>query len=237
MESDLLIGRVQWEGGTVQRIPEPELMDDDAQARAYAEADFAEPHDRFVALLGDRFPDLPARGVALDLGCGPADVTLRFARAFPGWTIDGLDASPAMLRYGHAAVERAGLGRRVSLLQAYLPDGAAPRPPYDLVFSNSLLHHLHDPLTLWQCTQRWVRPGGVVFVMDLMRPATRATARRLVDLYAAGESDILQRDFFNSLLAAYEVSEVKTQLAAANVTHLQVEAASDRHLIAWGCSG
>jgi hypothetical protein len=30
----------------MDRIPEPELMDDEAQAKAYADADFAAPHER-----------------------------------------------------------------------------------------------------------------------------------------------------------------------------------------------
>src|SRR5690349_165975 len=35
----------------VQRILEPELMLDPAQAQAYASADFEEPHSRFITLL------------------------------------------------------------------------------------------------------------------------------------------------------------------------------------------
>ncbi|MBA1329736.1 hypothetical protein QQ73_00455, partial [Candidatus Endoriftia persephone str. Guaymas] len=64
----------------MKRIPEPvELMDEKAQAKAYAEADFREPNqlflDRLLALMGDRAPNH-----ALDLGCGPADITLHVAR-------------------------------------------------------------------------------------------------------------------------------------------------------------
>lgn len=40
----------------MQRIPEPDLMDDDAQARAYAEADFSEPHENFIALFKQQWP-------------------------------------------------------------------------------------------------------------------------------------------------------------------------------------
>jgi SAM-dependent methyltransferase len=218
----------------MERIPEPELMDDEAQARAYAEADFEEPHSRFVAQLRERLPGLPAAGTALDLGCGPADVTLRVARAFPGWSIDGLDGSAAMLRYGRAAVARAGVAPRVTLVQARLPDACAPRDCYDLVFSNSLLHHLRDPLVLWQCVGRWLAPGGAVFVMDLMRPESPAAAQQLVDTYAAGEPDILRRDFFNSLRAAYRVEEVRQQLRVAGLAPLSVASASDRHFVVWG---
>ena len=42
----------------MERIPEPELMEDEAQARAYAEANFAEPHSHFIELLQAVFPHM-----------------------------------------------------------------------------------------------------------------------------------------------------------------------------------
>ena len=78
----------------MKRVPEPELMLGEEQARAYAEADFREPHDHFVHLLRQKLPELPAEGRALDLGCGPGDISRRFARAFADWNVDGLDGAP-----------------------------------------------------------------------------------------------------------------------------------------------
>ncbi len=195
-------------------------MDDDAQARAYAAADFAEPHNRFVSLLLQHLPDLPRRGLALDLGCGPADVTIRVAKALPQWHFDGVDGAASMLRYGYRAVARAGLVDRVHLLQVRLPAVELPQPAYNLVFSNSLLHHLDDPAVLWQSVRRGAAPGAGVFIMDLHRPASRAAAADLVDTYSATEPEVLRRDFFNSLLAAYREDEVRQQLRAAGLAHL-----------------
>ena len=110
----------------------------------------------------------------------------------------------------------------------------APRERYELVFSNSLLHHLREPLVLWRCVARWAPPGSAVFVMDLLRPASRFAAQRLVKAYTAGEPEVLRRDFFNSLLAAYRVNEVQAQIVAAGLAQLDVQAVSDRHLIVWG---
>jgi hypothetical protein len=87
---------------------------------------------------------------------------------------------------------------------------------------------------LWDTVRRATATGGWVFVMDLMRPRDQTQAKRFVDLYAAGEPEILRRDFFNSLLAAYRLDEVRTQLRTAGLDHFQSEAASDRHLIVWG---
>jgi len=218
----------------VERIPEPELMNDPAQACAYAGADFEQPHAMFMERLHLTFPDLPARGHALDLGCGAADITLRFARGYGDWRIDAVDGSPAMLEHGRTALAQAGLQDRVRLTHGVLPEAELPRAGYDAVISNSLLHHLHDPLVLWDAVRTSGRPGAAVFIMDLLRPPSPAHATALVEQYAAGEPEILKRDFFNSLCAAYRVGEVRAQLKRSGLTELAVQAASDRHLIVSG---
>lgn len=217
----------------MRRIPEPELMDDEAQVRAYAEADFAEPHDHFIALLREKFADLPHAGIALDLGCGAGDISRRFARALPDWRVRGIDGSPTMLRIAGQMTADAGLAGQVTFDEVLLP-ATPPAGSHDLIFSNSLLHHLGDPDVFWSTLRDWSAPGAAVFVMDLLRPADRATAEEFVSLYAAEEPDVLQTDFFNSLLAAFEVDEIRAQLGRAGLGHLPVEVVSNRHVIAWG---
>lgn len=221
------------------RTPEPELMDDEAQARAYAEADFEAPHNLFVQLFTERFAGLAVDGTVLDLGCGPADVTIRFARAYPDCRVHGVDGAQAMLKHGCAALARQGLKSRVRLIHAYLPAAALPgavltERRYDAVISNSLLHHLAEPGVLWRTVKAAARPGAAVFVMDLMRPDSAAGVDTLVHTYAAEEPEVLRRDFRNSLLAAYKPGEVRAQLVAAGLESLSVEAVSDRHLLVHG---
>jgi trans-aconitate methyltransferase len=217
----------------LDRIPEPELMDEDEQARAYAEADFEEPHSHCIELLAASFPDLPPQGIAIDLGCGPGDITMRFAHRYPEWQIDGVDGAAAMLRYGQQALMRADLSDRVRLVHAYLPDDSLPRGQYDFVFSNSLLHHLGDPAVLWTTARAAAAPAASIFIMDLLRPSNEEEARHLTDAHTAGEPEILRKDFYHSLLAAYRLDEVEQQLTDAGLT-LEVRAVSDRHWIAHG---
>ena len=218
---------------TLERVPEPELMSDVEQARAYAAADFSEPHDRFVRLLRERLPRLPDVGIAADLGCGPCDIALRFLRAHPRWRVDGVDGSPAMLAEARRALEREGIGARIRLLELRLP-ALPPDARYELLFSNSLLHHLQNPSVLWTTLRLWGSPGAAVFVMDLQRPASREDAASLVHRYAAGEPDVLRRDFLHSLLAAYRPDEVRAQLERAGLVDLRTETVSDRHFAVWG---
>lgn len=215
----------------MQRVPEPDLMDEAEQARAYAEADFAEPHQAFVRYFAERFPGFE-KGAALDLGCGPADVTMRFARAYPLVSVVGLDGAESMLALGREALAREGLADRVTLLRVHLPATMDAR--YDAIISNSLLHHLADPMVLWETVAQTAKPGAPVFVMDLLRPQSVVEAERLTAMYAADAPEVLRKDFFNSLLAAYRLDEIAGQLRSAGLERFRVEQVSDRHVVIWG---
>lgn len=215
------------------RIPEPELMDEPAQALAYATADFEQPHQRFIDLFRERMGE-QLSGEVLDLGCGPGDVTARFARAFPACVIDAVDGAENMLQHARQRMQREGLASRVRLIQAYLPRNALAEKPYDGIISNSLLHHLANPSVLWQEIARHAKPGTKVFVMDLLRPETPERAQELVREYAASEPRILQQDFYHSLLAAYRQDEIEAQLQQHGLHTLKVEPVSDRHLVIYG---
>lgn len=217
----------------MDRIPEPELMEDATQAQAYAEADFSEPHQSFVAHFARLFPDFRG-GRVLDLGCGPADVTIRFARAYPHAAVEGIDGAEPMLRLGREAVTRAGLEGRVTLTWLRLPDTNLVLRGYDAIISNSLLHHLADPRVLWQTVAAAAKRAAPVLVMDLLRPESAAAAQALVNQHAPDAPPVLQRDFYNSLLAAYRPDEVAAQLRACAMAHFEVGAVSDRHWLAWG---
>jgi SAM-dependent methyltransferase len=215
----------------MKRIPEPELMEDPVQAAAYALADFEEPHGMFIKTFRERFPGIDIRGNVLDLGCGPADITIRFARAYPGCHLYAVDGAMAMLNEGKSRVASEGLENRIELIQGVLPQLILPAYEYQAIISNSLLHHLHDPACLWDSVKKYSCRDTVIFIMDLMRPDNATEAGKLVNTYAAQEPDILKRDFYNSLCAAFTPAEVAFQLRTAKLVHLKIEVISDRHLI------
>ncbi len=217
----------------MDRICEPELMNDPEQARAYAQADFNEANSLFLDLFDRYFPESKPEQV-LDLGCGPGEITLRFAERHPSCHITGIDGAEAMLAFAHRHLERRlDLKGRVNFRKVRLPADCL-RQGYDTLLSNSLLHHLQDPLLLWREIQRFGLPGAAVLVMDLERPASLLQAKTLVERYAAQEPEILRRDFFNSLCAAFNQTEVRMQLFEAGLADFQVEKVSDRHLAIHG---
>ncbi len=218
----------------MQRIPEPELMDSEAQTLAYAQSNFSESNQMFIDILLAKCPDLPSTGSAWDLGCGPADITIRLASALPGWQLTGLDAGANMLLRARESLVDSPQAAQISLRQAYLPDPELPKACSDLLISNSLLHHLPDPNSLWQSIRQLGKSGARVVVMDLYRPESIQAAAALVAKYVADAPEVLKTDFYNSLLAAWTVTEVKQQLTDNGLTQLQIHTPTDRH---WLVSG
>jgi len=214
------------------RVLEPELMDDPAQVHAYAAADFSQENQGFVDRFREYFPEF-TEGQILDLGCGPGDIPIRFARAVPGCRITGVDASAPMVRLAEEAVQQADLSGRITFRCERFQDFAGANVA-DAVISNSLLHHVPNPLQFWHKLRLAVKPGSPVLVMDLLRPESPEEAQAIVDRYASGAQDILRRDFYNSLLAAFTEDEISAQLAQMNLTRLLIDAIDDRHWVVGG---
>ena len=98
----------------MERMLEPEVMDELDQVCAYASANFERENQGFVDQFITYFPDM-SDGHILDVGCGPADIPIRLARALRLCRITGVDASQPMIDVGNQAVKNAGLADRITL--------------------------------------------------------------------------------------------------------------------------
>ena len=215
----------------MERIPEPELMTELEQVKAYANADFEAVNRSFVdAVLAFYGPDEDAR--VLDLGCGPGDIACKVGSARPGWDVLGVDGSGPMLLWAESASHAQKLNN-VHFRKAYLPHAPFDEP-FDLILSNSLLHHLPKPEILWETIRQNGKVGTRFFVMDLSRPESQQTARAIVDTHSGNEPDVLRSDFFHSLLAAYRPEEVLQQIADAGIENARLFLPSERHWIVSG---
>jgi len=207
-------------------------MDDPAQALVYARADFEKENQGFIDRFCEYFPEF-TEGHILDLGCGPGDIPVRFAQALPSCRITGVDASEPMIGLAGVAVKQASLAARITF-RCERFQAVSLVEPADAAVSNSLLHHVPNPLQFWYRLRQLVKPGSPVLVMDLLRPDSPEEAQAIVDRYAAKEPEILRRDFYRSLLAAFTEDEVAAQLAEMNLSRLIIDVVDDRH---WVVSG
>lgn len=224
---------------TFSRIPEPELMNEAEQVDAYASADFSESHDRLIKKVGELLNGIEFDGAVLNLGCGSGDDTFRFLNRFPKSSIIAVDGAQIMIDRAQRDLQahHSKLTERVEFLVAYVPSVDIPTKSYVGIFSNSLLHHMHDPLKFWECVAQHSSTGTPIFVADLRRPASLNVVDQLVAAHAEGAPPILQEDFRNSLKASFTADEILEQLEYAGIQGLNVDSVGDRHIVIYGIRG
>ena len=159
------------------------------------------------------------------------------AQRFPNCHILGIDGSAEMIRLANKRSAELETLTRITFIRGVIPGVAIPQIHYSAIVSNSLLHHLHQPEVLWNTIDQFSSPGTKILIVDLFRPASQEDAKHIVKKYSADEPEILQRDFYNSLLAAFTPMEIEQQLVYAGLTELNVETISDRHVLIFGEKG
>jgi ubiquinone/menaquinone biosynthesis C-methylase UbiE len=215
----------------MKRVLEPEIMDDDEKALAYAKADFSLSNQFFVDRLVAEYSS--HMNHVLDLGCGPADIPVRLIRKIPSIRITAIDASAAMVRLARQAVIDSNLQDQISVVEGRLCGLSLKNGNFDTIISKDLLHHLPDPTIFWQELRRLAKKNTVVCVMDLFRPRSIQDAKAIVESVSGDEPDILKTDFYKSLLAAFTVDEVAKQFHNMGM-ELSIRKVSERHFLVTG---
>ncbi|MEG3899701.1 MULTISPECIES: methyltransferase domain-containing protein [unclassified Microcoleus] len=210
----------------MQRVLEPEVMDSLEEAIEYDSMDFTEVNAAFAqsaAALG------PVFGNVLDAGTGTARIPIAISQLRPAWKLTCIDLSANMLKVGAENVEKAGARSQISL--ELIDAKAMPYPDsyFDMVISNSIIHHLPDPLPFLQEVKRVLKPQGAIFFRDLLRPEKPEIRENLVKLYAADCNAHQQQLFSDSLQAAFALDEVEEMMQNAGLDGLRVYESSDRH--------
>lgn len=211
----------------MERVLEPEVMDSWEEAVAYDAMDFIEVNTAFVQRATELAPPFPAK--ILDVGTGTARIPVLLCLKCPQWQVIGIDLAENMLKIGKQHVQEAGLEKQIALeiidaKQMPYPDGY-----FQMVISNSLVHHLPEPLPLFQEISRVLQPNGAIFIRDLMRPADEQAIDALTESIGS-EYDAHQTKLFrDSLQAALTIDEVKDLILQSGLENVKVYPSSERH--------
>ena len=112
----------------------------------------------------------PGARAVLDVGCGAGNYTLKLLGGLPDLDATLVDLSPRML---HRAAERVGAATRgtVTIVERDVRLLHLPGASHDVILAAAVLHHLRDDAewrAVFQSFFRWLRPGGSVWISDLV---------------------------------------------------------------------
>lgn len=211
---------------TLERILEAEVMDTVEEARDYNAMDHQSVNRLFVdhlLLAGFSGNDV------LDLGTGTALIPIELCHRHADCRVMAVDAAASMLELARFNIEKANLYRRIELQQVDAKRMDFCDGMFDVVISNSIIHHIPEPQDCLREAVRVTRSGGVLFFRDLLRPADQDQLAALVHIYAGAENAHSQQLFAESLHAALSLDEIREMINGLGFARESVQQSSDRH--------
>jgi ubiquinone/menaquinone biosynthesis C-methylase UbiE len=210
----------------MDRILEPEVMDTWLEATAYDAMDFATVNSAFANDAIDLDPNAVK---ILDVGTGTARIPILMCQQRSQYLITGVDLAQSMLILGQRNVEEANLAQRIRLERVDSKRMPYPDLEYDMVISNSLVHHLPDPLSFFGEVKRLIRPDGAILIRDLIRPESDRIVDELVAKFG-GDYDTQQQQLFrDSLKAALTLDEVQDLCDRVGFKQVSISQTSELH--------
>ncbi|MDA0921548.1 MAG: class I SAM-dependent methyltransferase [Planctomycetota bacterium] len=220
------------------RTLEPEVMDTAAEAADYDSMDHSSVNRLFVddllsaanaAGFGERLTSRSNRLRVLDVGTGTAQIPIEFCQRPVNADIVAIDLAAEMLLLAEQNIRDAGLHDNIVLEHVdakKLPFGDGE---FDWVISNSIVHHIPEPITCLREMQRVLKPGGLLFVRDLLRPNSSDQVESLVQTYAINDNYEQIQLFRQSLHAALTPTEMGALMESLGWPSNTVKQTSDRH--------
>jgi len=225
----------------LERTLEPEVMDSREEALGYDSMDHSEVNHAFVADFLNSLPE--AIGVSdgdnrsvhvLDVGTGTALIPIELCGRNACYRVTAIDMAHHMLALGQQNIASAGLQSRIALQSVDAKHTPFAVQSFDAVMSNSIVHHIPEPSAVLREMVRVLRPGGLLFVRDLLRPDDVETVDQLVSQYAGDATGHQRQMFRDSLCAALTLAEIRHTIGELGLPPNSVSRTTDRHwTICW----
>ncbi len=218
----------------LHRILEPELMDEQDEVLEYDRMDHREINQLFVSdflqhTLTNKRCQQAASFEILDLGTGTALIPQVLIAQEKRCHVTAVDKGPNMIAFAKKRLDENGKSHRIDTQVEDSCQLSFEANRFDAIISNSLIHHLPEPIHCFREAVRVLRPGGLIFFRDLYRPDNKSEIEQLVERHAANETAVQQQFLRQSLEAALTLEEVEQLLQSVPALKSELTQTSDRH--------
>ncbi len=228
----------------MERIPEPELMEEREQVISYDEADFSEGEANLICQINyyllRKNISLGEKDLIVDLGCGPGNISEKLAIKWPNTQVIGIDGSKEMILRAEYNKNISNDQKKLKNLRYICSDikdiksNNFFKKKISLLVSNSLIHHITNLQDFFDTIRSLSSNFTVNFHKDLKRPLDEKSVLELKTQCASKYNEILTNDYYASLKASYTFKELKNFTLENDLSFLDVFEDGDKYLIVYG---
>ena len=229
----------------MERVPEPELMEEKEQVISYDEADFSEGEVNLINQINQYLLKknicLGEKDLIVDLGCGPGNISEKLAIKWPNTAVVGIDGSKEMILRAEYNKSISSNPKKLNNLRYICSDikniesnNFLINKRISLLESNSLIHHITNLEDFFNTIRSLSSNVTVNFHKDLKRPLDEKSALELKAQCSKKYNEILTNDYYASLKASYTYKELKDYTLKNGLSSLEVFEDGDKYLIVYG---
>ena len=228
----------------MERVPEPELMEEKEQVISYDEADFSEGEFNLINQINyyllRKNISLGEKDLIVDLGCGPGNISKKLAIKWPNAEVVGIDGSKEMILRAEHNNSISTNQKKLKNLRYICSDikdiksNNLLKKRINLLVSNSLIHHITNLEDFFNTIRSLSSSITVNFHKDLKRPLDEKSALELKAQCSTKYNEILTNDYYASLRASYTFKELKNYTLENDFYSLEVFEDGDEYLIVYG---
>ena len=229
----------------MERVPEPELMEEKEQVISYDEADFSEGEVNLINQINHyllrKNISLGEKDLIVDLGCGPGNISEKLAIKWPNTEVVGIDGSKEMILRAEYNNSISTNQKKLKNLRYICSDikhiksnNFLFKKRISLLVSNSLIHHITNLEDFFNTIRSLSSNITVNFHKDLKRPLDEKSALELKARCSTKYNKILTNDYYASLRASYTLKELKNFTLDNDLSSLDVFEEGDNYLIVYG---
>ena len=228
----------------MERVPEPELMEQKEQVISYDEADFSEGEVNLINQINQyllkKNISLGEKDLIVDLGCGPGNISEKLAIKWPNTAVLGIDGSKEMIlraEYNKSISNNQKKLKNLRYICSDIKDIKSNnffKKRISLLVSNSLIHHITNLEDFFNTIRILSSNITVNFHKDLKRPLDEKSALKLKAQCSTKYNEILTNDYYASLRASYTFKELKNFILENDLSSLDVFEEGENYLIVYG---
>ena len=229
----------------MERVPEPELMEEKEQVISYDKADFSEGEVNLINQINHyllrKNISLSEKDLIVDLGCGPGNISEKLAIKWPNTAVVGIDGSKEMILRAEYNKNISTDKKKLKNLRYICSDikdiklnNFLLNRDISLLVSNSLIHHITHLEDFFNTIRSLSSNITLNFHKDLKRPLDEKSALELKAQCSTKYNKVLTDDYYASLRASYTFKELKNFTLENDLSSLDVFEEGDNYLIVYG---
>jgi len=170
--------------------------------------------------LAEKVVSLFEGGKLLEIGPGPAFVSIEIAKRLPKVEIIGLEISDTMIEIAKKNAKEHEVSEKITLKKGDASKMPLEDSEFDFVITSGSLHHWKKPIEVINEISRLLKPGCKALISDLRKDAPERNIKEFANKI---DSKLMRWGLMHSFREGYTAKQIENMIKTTNFQKAQIK--------------